>query len=542
SLTAYMPTTGGRPEIAPYPTWTVYYLLTMSPQAKALVLANGDLAGSWPIHVRSRETGRILTIDQRPTFWLDGYRDGQDKPRWKDDRHPPRPDGEKLSPDIAHQGSFAYVPYLVTGDFYYLEEAYFWGNCCLLKTWPHQRKDAQGLLGGQIRGNAWGLRNVADAGWIAPDAHPEATYFDQKIRNNIADRIRRMLGPPEYNKMGFWGLRTVKDARIHNAANPNWMVNVPWELDYLTWSFHHLVELGYSDAAKPRDFLLRQRVGMLTNRSDFDPMLAAPYRCVVGERGPNGHVTFYEDWKKLGQENAKLSKPGLPNYGNSYAYSARAAAVCGIDGHFPRAAEAVTWLEEHLPDHSTVMARNPAWAIVPGGAAARFERILSARVPRVEKPIAFNTPEADKICSVLQVFPPDNAWNLIVADWPLHPRSREIVASVGADKPLRYNPDMGFVLVPPDQRRVPVSIVAYPDESDPGPFPVPDCVPIEGWPVTYLRNAKRKHVTLDAVQRDLLGIGGDRHAIIVDPSRRMLYEFYQMKRVDSGWQAAQASV
>jgi len=123
--------------------------------------------------------------------------------------------------------------------------------------------------------------------------------------------------------------------------------------------------LGYEDAAQPRDFLLRQRVGMLTNAPDFDPMLSTPYRCVVGEQTPDGQVTIYEDWKKLGRENAKLSKPDLPNYGNSYAYSARAAAVCGIDGRQPKAAEAVRWLEDHLPDHRAVMARDPVWAIVP---------------------------------------------------------------------------------------------------------------------------------------------------------------------------------
>ena len=103
----------------------------------------------------------------------------------------------------------------------------------------------------------------------------------------------------------------------------------------------------------------------VTNRSDFDPMLAAPYCCVVGEQAPGQPVTFYEDWKKLGRENAKLSKPGLPNYGNSYAYSARAAAVCGVDGGFPRAAEAVKWLEENLPNYRAKMAQNPVWAIVP---------------------------------------------------------------------------------------------------------------------------------------------------------------------------------
>ena len=63
-----------------------------------------------------------------------------------------------------------------------------------------------------------------------------------------------MYGPPEYNKLGFWGARTVEDARIGNAANPCWMITAPWEHDYLIWSLHHLTELGYADAARPRDF------------------------------------------------------------------------------------------------------------------------------------------------------------------------------------------------------------------------------------------------------------------------------------------------
>ena len=374
NLTAYMPTTGGRPEIAPYPTWTVRCLLSMDPRARRMMLANGDLAGSWPIHVRARKTRRIPTLDARPKFWLDAR--GTDKPTWKPDRTKPGPKQVRLSPDLAHQPSLAYVPYLLTGDYYYLEEAYFWANYCLLRTSHHPRQGAKGILSGQIRGNAWGLRNIADAAWIAPDGDPESKYFDRKIRNNIAHRIRRMYGPPEYNRMGFWGIRTTSDARIQNPANPKWMVIAPWEHDYLIWSLHHLVELGWPDAGKVRDFLLRWRVGTLTHAPDFDPLRAAPYRMAVGEwegqrRTPSYKVTFYEDWKKLGAENARLNKPGLPNYGGSYAYSARAAVVCGVDAGFPGAERALEWLDAHLPGHRKKMAADPAFAIVPGGAAAK---------------------------------------------------------------------------------------------------------------------------------------------------------------------------
>jgi hypothetical protein len=40
------------------------------------------------------------------------------------------------------------------------------------------------------------------------------------------------------------------------------------------------------------------------------------------------------------------------------------------------------------------------------------------------------------------------------------------------------------------------------------------------------------------VQRDKTDMGGDRHAIVVDPQAMMLYEFYQLKKTNKGWQAA----
>ena len=173
---------------------------------------------------------------------------------------------------------------------------------------------------------------------------------------------------------------------------------------------------------------------------------------------------------------------------------------------------------------------------------ARLERIHAAPMPPITKPVAFNTPEADAILTALEIFPPDNPWNQIVADWPLHLNSKEIVASVGEKKPLRYDADMAFVLVPPTQPQVEVKLGQYAAESDKGPYPVPDSTPIEGWPAFYHRDPKHQAATLDDVQRDAAKLGGDRHAIVVDPVRRMLFEFYAMKKTDAGWQAAGAAI
>jgi hypothetical protein len=172
---------------------------------------------------------------------------------------------------------------------------------------------------------------------------------------------------------------------------------------------------------------------------------------------------------------------------------------------------------------------------------ARLARIRATKMPAITTPVEFHTPQADAILSALEVFPPDNAFNQVIEDWPLHSNSKNIVASIGVDKPLRYNADMSFVLVPPDQKRVDVKIVQYPGESDKGPFPIPDNIPVEGWPVSYHRAGNGPTLLADAQRRPEDYIG-DRHAIVVDPVNRMLYEFFTFGRTDDGWAAGQASI
>ena len=57
ALTPNMPDQGG-PDAAPFPDWTARYLVHKDARQRAFVLANGDLSGSWPVHVREAETAR----------------------------------------------------------------------------------------------------------------------------------------------------------------------------------------------------------------------------------------------------------------------------------------------------------------------------------------------------------------------------------------------------------------------------------------------------------------------------------------------------
>ncbi|MBV8880429.1 MAG: hypothetical protein JO332_10725 [Planctomycetaceae bacterium] len=145
-------------------------------------------------------------------------------------------------------------------------------------------------------------------------------------------------------------------------------------------------------------------------------------------------------------------------------------------------------------------------------------------------PILFNTPEADAVLSTLQIFPKDNPWNEDISERPVHPDSAKIIETIGKDQRFRWNRDMPFVLVPPNQPRVPLEI-AYKDESDPGPYPIPDNVPLEGWPLCG--------VPLETIQREG---GGDRHTIVVDPAGMKLYETFESFRTPKGWKVGSAAI
>jgi hypothetical protein len=87
---------------------------------------------------------------------------------------------------------------------------------------------------------------------------------------------------------------------------------------------------------------------------------------------------------------------------------------------------------------------------------------------------------------------------------------------------------MGFILVLPGPKRVPLKLVTYPTESDEGPYPIPDDAPIENWPLGGRTLASAQ----TAEER------GDRHVLVVDLVNLMLYEFYQEREIDNVWQAA----
>jgi hypothetical protein len=285
--------------------------------------------------------------------------------------------------------------------------------------------------------------------------------------------------------------------------------------------------VAYPIKLKPGKNEVKIGIDELANVNGSAPDLAHVTKWYINDTEGKGPTVYFGDIWLEGGEAAAPAAPGAP-----------AGPPPLIGYHIKGRVGNVDVDLTVTPFVAAGPARAAPAAAAVGGDPARLARLRDAKMPKIDKPVLFDTPEADAILSALEVFPPDNPWNLGIEDWPLHPNSKNIIASIGANKPFRYNPDMGFVLVPPDLKKVDVKLREYNAESDKGPYPVPDNTPVEGWPASY----KGKRVTLDDLQRDRLKEGGDRHALVVDPVNRMLYEFYSMKKTDGGWEALQASI
>jgi hypothetical protein len=299
ALEAYMPSHGGRPELAPYPDWTARHLVHKDPRQLRYVLAHGDLAGSWPVHLRESEggrfkglgKGRLVSIDQRPNFWLD-KRAGRDG----------LPAGDlgatgPLTPDNAHVPSLAYVPYLLTGDRYYADEMAFWANYALLSTFQDAYYNTRGgkaglLKSNEVRGIAWALRNLVDAAAYLPSDDPVRAYLAEKVANNLkwADKLAVEHKTP----LGTY----LEGQAPEQVGTKVWAVPRPWQNNFLAWSLDHAAAQGFSGGERLRDRLARFQYRLFTSK-DYPREYACAYTLVIGTRDAEGKVRYFDTLKEV---------------------------------------------------------------------------------------------------------------------------------------------------------------------------------------------------------------------------------------------------
>ena len=246
--TSYMPQTGGRGDIGLLPEWAVAYLLTMDSRARDITLGTADLAGTWSIHYRDRNTDQPISLLDYPYMTIAGRATDTHNPATKKQEAFPScaPGASCKSPythDIPHQPGFAYLPYLVTGDHYYLEELQFWGMYDVFAANPGYREWAKGLVKPeQVRGQAWALRSLAQTAYITPDNDRLKSHFDRILDSNLDWFNANYSDNPSANTLGV----IVNGYSLMYESNT---AIAPWMDDFFTSAVGHTAELGYTKAA-----------------------------------------------------------------------------------------------------------------------------------------------------------------------------------------------------------------------------------------------------------------------------------------------------
>lgn len=134
-------------------------------------------------------------------------------------------------------------------------------------------------------------------------------------------------------------------------------------------------------------------------------------------------------------------------------------------------------------------------------------------------------------CAIL---PADNIWNRDISTLPVHAMSDTWVATIGLGAPL--HPDFGrpyhgrasgipYTIIGPTQPLVPITF-NYFEDSDPGPYPIPPLVPVEG-----------------GAAKPSAG-KGDAHVLLVQEGTCTLYEIFAARRLAKGasWSSGSGAV
>jgi hypothetical protein len=243
----YMPSTGGRDDIGLLPGWAAQYLLSMDKRAKEVTMGTADLAGSWSSHYRDRNTDRPVSLVDYPYMTVVGRSTDTMNPATK--KYEAFPTcatatgcASPNTHDTSHQPSFAYLPYLVTGDYYYLEELQFWAMYNVFQSNPGYRENVKGLLqSDQVRGQAWALRTVAEAAYITPD--------NDRLKSHLAGFVNYNL---DWFNTTYTNNATANALGViingYSLVYSNGTGLGPWQDDFFTSAVGHTADLGFKNA------------------------------------------------------------------------------------------------------------------------------------------------------------------------------------------------------------------------------------------------------------------------------------------------------
>ncbi len=370
-ITPAMGTTGGRTDIGITTGWAANYLVSQDRRAETVMLAEADHAGSVPWHLRDGATNAPISVVKHPTSWAD-YREGKGVD--SADRFGTVFNSEAAKGnggwalDSAHEPDLSFVPYLVTGNRYYLDELDYEAAYLTVAGNPGYRHGAEALVYpvNQLRGTAWNIRDFANAAWIAPDNDPLKSTFASVTEANlaglVAETAKLHAAGAEGEIEGY-----VPDIPFGSAQT------APWQNDFLALTMALIAKRGDAKAETVLAWLDHFNSGRFTHGAKgFNPLNGPGYWWTIAGTQDNKGIAP-NTWAQLYQRNFG-DKPAPTELANTpectYCYPAVAAASAAESFSVTRSPQAI-WAYAYLTAHTPALRQpngylgDPGWHMTP---------------------------------------------------------------------------------------------------------------------------------------------------------------------------------
>ncbi len=196
SMPNAMGSAGYHPSIGLLPEWDVLYLVTNAASTWKALQFNAYSGGRYGIHFRDENTNRPLKFSSWPNLCLaEGGTDNISSKGQSATGETTVASAGPAFPELwegTHHPSIGFTAYLVTGRWYFMEEAQFVATVGYLKqgSGSAQRQGSAGIYksftgASTTRGMAWQNRSLLQAACITPDDDPLHAEFLASVQANV---------------------------------------------------------------------------------------------------------------------------------------------------------------------------------------------------------------------------------------------------------------------------------------------------------------------------------------------------------------------
>ncbi len=411
----YMPAAGGRDDLGIYSTWAVRWLFSGNWKMEEISRRQAELAGAWPFFIREGKADRLFDFNNtvpaigkpisiapsgRPSYWIK-------KLDWHEvDENDRIHNVAEIASnpwvaDNAHHPDISSLQYLLTGDYFFLEQSYFssafgTGNNAGYATKATFGRGPTGSTGGlfkgQTRGQAWSLRTRAHTLSITPDEHPEKQYYTRlmndaitawegiyqinmvnKDQSEVWQHGNNVISTAKFEKYGgvsplnSWSSGT-NDARyINDSILDTTKVNraqAPWEQHIMLAALGRTEELGFC-STKLKKWAGALLIEMLT-KEEKDPALFSVFVQPVIDIENSWFTTWKDAVNTYTESTINNTIAGVDDEYIEANMSTQAIAMGALsylsdmDNH----ADAWQYIEKNILNKQE-LSNNPKWAILP---------------------------------------------------------------------------------------------------------------------------------------------------------------------------------